>query len=301
MKLNDKLHSTTLRFTLLPSPSAIYHFLLISIVTALQGCAFFTPGPLTASLEKNCVLPADQTNTISGRWTNYPVPIAFFSGSFSGSETGAIIKAADTWNSFFQSSQGLQMVMNYGTSSSPTQSPIADPTTGGSTCSQGITTGTSYKGNVVLYKLSRWPQTYSATAIALTTFCTLPAKPYSKFYMAVIEFNYQTFFASGQRQPDLESIILHEFGHMIGLNHSCENVDRAGVPNCNNSSINPDYLTASMFPVFSFDQTGAGVVRNQLNSNDQGRANCIYQSSSASPTPTSSLAPAQAPKSSLTP
>ena len=283
-QFQDYFHATRKSFGLWLS-------LIISVIF-LHGCAFYSSSnAITPPVEKNCVIPSDQSKTISGRWSTYPIPIAFFSGNFGSGELSAITKAADTWNTFFNSSQSVEQVINYGTSDSPTPSSAINPASGGSVCAQGIIQGSTYRGNVVLYKLTSWPSAYSNSAIALTTFCTLPAQPIPKFYMAIIEFNYQGFFANGTRQPDLESIILHEFGHMIGLNHSCENTTRTGVPNCADPNINSDYLSASMFPAFAFDQTGAGEVRNNLNSNDQGRANCIYQNSVTSTTSTSLVSP----------
>jgi len=228
-------------------------------------------------LVKECVLPQDQTGTISGRWKALAIPIAFHSGSqFDPDEVAAITKAADTWNEFYGASLGLK-VLDYGSASSPRTSSAASPTSS-TLCTSGIVQGSSFTGSVVIYKKGKWPYSSLPKAIALTGFCPVPAKPISNIYMAMMELNYQNFFIEGKQQPDLQSIMLHEFGHLLGLNHSCESGStRAGVPNCTNTNITPDYLIASMFPQFGFDSAGTGEQRRNLQANDQGRGNCLYQ------------------------
>ena len=77
-------------------------------------------------------------------------------------------------------------------------------------------------------------------------------------YMAIMEVNYQSFFVDGRKLPDLQSISLHEFSHLMGLDHSCERINKDGVPNCTNPEMNQDYYRAVMFPIFAFNTTGSG-------------------------------------------
>ena len=97
-----------------------------------------------------------------------------------------------------------------------------------------------------------------------------------------MELNYQNFFVTGKPVPDLQSIITHEMGHLLGLGHSCETDTETGVPNCNESGLPPAYQAALMFPTFTFDSNGNGQIKRDLQSNDEGRANCLYQGISAS-------------------
>lgn len=250
--------------------------LLLLFCTACfcTACALYNPsGGVT--VVKTCSIPADQTGTLSGRWPITPIPIAFAAGAFNSSETSAITAAADSWNQFFNAASNIT-TLNYGTSTAPNSSAVPDPSQTGSFCANGILQGSNYNGNVVLYKLSRWPASYPPTAIALTRFCSTTGSPYNRFNMAIIEFNYQDFFISGTKQPDMQSIILHELGHLHGLNHSCEGTTKTGTPNCNDPNLNPDYQTASMYPAFGFDQNGTGEQRRSLGTNDESRANCLY-------------------------
>ena len=260
-------------------PVAEFARLLASLVfTAFAtACALGTDsgGP---PLVTTCTVPTDQSGTISGHWNVTPIPIALHQGDFQASEVSAITGAADTWNTFYTATQNLK-TLDYGTDpSNPRVSTAAKPS---ALCASGIVQGSQFSGQVMVYKQGTWPYPNLPNAIALTSFCPLPATPIASFYMAIMEVNYQNFFVQGKKLPDLQSIFLHEFGHLHGLNHSCESFQKTGTPNCNDPNLNPDYLAASMFPVFGFDQLGNGEQKRSLASNDQGRANCLYTGTTA--------------------
>ena len=75
-------------------------------------------------------------------------------------------------------------------------------------------------------------------------------------------------------------IFIHELGHLAGLNHSCEAKDKDGFPNCTAANIKQEYLFAVMFPIVVFSNNIDGEKRRQLQSNDQGRMNCVYDKTS---------------------
>jgi hypothetical protein len=265
--------------------------ILLALIALTSSCAL-SGGGTGQTYTKTCSIPSDQTGTISGHWGIVPVPLAVHSGDFSTTETAAITSAANSWNAFMTDSKTFNVFSYGGNAASPTTSTNADPATGGTLCSQGIVQGgTSFTGNVIIYKKATWPSTYPASAIALTSFCTTTAtttitntannstttspNSYPGFFMAIMEINYQDFFTTSE-VPDIQSIVLHELGHVLGLNHSCENFSETGMPLCTTSGLNPLYLSASMYPVFSFASNGAGQVKRSLNTNDEERANCLY-------------------------
>ena len=250
---------------------------LMSLLAGLlSACSPFPEGS-TFTVTTECILPTDQEGTLSGRWKALPIPLALEAedgGGFPASQVEPIIAAADQWNTHFEAVIG-QKVFDYGESTSAVRTFTASKPT--SVCSEGILSGTNFTGNVEIYLHQTWPYSNLKNVIALTTFCPTTATPFNNIYMAIMEANYQDFFSDGKKIPDLESIFVHELGHLLGVGHSCSTKDEEGFPDCSSETMDPLYEQAVMFPSFGFDSFGAGEVRSILNENDQGRANCLYE------------------------
>jgi hypothetical protein len=254
--------------------------LLVACLLAVagSGCAL-SLGKEGASVVKTCVLPTDQRATLAGKWKITPIPIAFHQGDFSSDEITQMTTAADTWNAFFAASQGISQVLDYGASGNVRLSTQPVPT---DACTIGLLQGNTFTGNVVVYKQATWPHTGASSTMALTSFCTRSATPVPAMYMAYMELNYQGFFREGLKQPDIQTIITHEFGHLLGLFHSCDKGSTTtGKPNCDSSGLDPAYQAAVMFPTFGFNSDLSGERKRELKDNDQGRANCLYTATDA--------------------
>lgn len=228
-----------------------------------------------------CSVNADQASTFEGRWDSLrtagtSVPIAFHTGDFTSAEMTSIVTAAQTWNQFFNASMGTTYI-DYGSESSPRTSSI---TKGSHSCADDssiLNDSGGFTSPVVIYKDLTWPADLATAAIAVTTFCTNNTPTIHTLTYAFIEINYQSFFDSAQYQPDLQSVVLHEFGHMAGLYHSC-GTGLGTNPDCDATGIESDYLSAVMYPNFTFSPTTyLGNVNRELQPNDEGRANCLYQ------------------------
>lgn len=223
-----------------------------------------------------CVLSDGQTNTLLGRWSSTPIKVSIHGGGeFNASDIAAVQAAGATWNSFFSASKGLSVFdMGPGGSGYTSTSVQNSPACG---------SGTIADGTVIYKRPSSW--TKSTAAVAVTTTCYTPANNggLATIYNAIMELNYVNFFtAASGHFPDLQSIVTHELGHLMGLDHSCGPLNR---PNQSKSYMAcPDYnadpnnplISTMMFPQVFFDQTGAGEVKRALTENDEGRANCLY-------------------------
>jgi hypothetical protein len=226
----------------------------------------------TASAITSCVLASDQTGTIQGHWPVTPIPVAVQQGQFTSTELTKLRNAVDTWNSFYSETKGFPL-LDAGQASGLQEVNQTKPTFN-SLCQSSIASTEGFSGKVVLYKVTSWP--YSNDIIGLTTQCPISGTPYRKFYMAMLELNFRDYWVTGGRQPDLESIVLHELGHLLGLDHSCSSQSKDGVPGCSDEDLNPDYAAAIMYPSISF-KGNYGEERRTLETNDQERANCLYE------------------------
>ncbi len=226
----------------------------------------------------SCTFAPDQSATFIGTWQRARVPVAV-TQDFSANEKTIIAQAFDVWNSHYQAAGGFQ-AFDYGgsaanfrvvtRSTSPTQDQLCAD-------SNRIidAAGTAYTGTVVIYKKGAdWA--YGNQVLALTTSCatvtgTGQLRPFKN---AMIELNYKDFYGTGQDRPNLLATVGHEIGHFGGLNHTCEpGSTTAGIPNCL-AQLPIDYVRALMFPVVSLNNPVTAI-----NSNDQGRGNCLFSGS----------------------
>jgi hypothetical protein len=95
-----------------------------------------------------------------------------------------------------------------------------------------------------------------------------------KIRNASILLNFDYFNKPGALQVDLESLLLHELGHVLGLLHSCngsthDSFDATTSPACAHAP--KEFVEAAMFPYLR-----KGAIRREIQQNDLDRINCFY-------------------------
>lgn len=238
-----------------------------SLILAVLLFAGLACAPATEDISKECVINSDQSSLFKGHWAARPVPLAVEAVDFSASELTELQAAIGKWNDFFDASKGFKLYLSG-------SSPLATVSSGGSrvtkatVCSQSIVSPSGFSNSIKIYKTrSGW--SYGSQVMALTSLCPVskPNTQYRQFVAAVMEINYQNYFVSGSPMPDLQSIVVHELGHILGLDHSCNGTGCTSAPD--------NYRDAVMYPALGFDGI-YGRVKRDVSTNDQERANCLY-------------------------
>ncbi len=231
------------------------------------ACLVFSLGcgaqqKIAEKLYTECVVSSEQSSTLRGKWSARPIPLAVQPLDFSTQEESALINAVDTWNSFFKASKGFSLYVDLVKQSSTRAS-------ASTICNSNMVTSSGFSGRISIQKNSTsW--SYGADVMALTTTCPIisPNSERPLFISGLVEINAVNFFAPGKPLPDIETVLVHELGHLLGLGHSCEGAGCTNAPR--------EFLDAVMYPSAPFSQ-GRATVRRDLGKNDQERANCLYE------------------------
>lgn len=241
----------------------------------------------------SCSLPKDQgVGSLHGQWASLPVSIVFdkdFYVANNGDAMPSLRNAVGTWNSWAQlkGHSGAYSIKNDGTGTSAGLDipPLSD-------CSQASYSA-SLSGTVGIWKITGEGYHANQRAACGTNSDGTPGKLLAngvqgqtdwiiqsgRIVGASILLNFADYNSPGQQAIDVESLLLHELGHVLGLLHSCNgssgtSTDSTTAPACivgGSVAVGPQYANAVMFPFLQVAQ-----LRRNLTQNDLSRVNCLY-------------------------
>lgn len=230
-----------------------------------------------------CHIPGDQgAGSLYSTWASLPIRVVLdrdFYVTDSGAQALAIKRAIDTWNTW-----GALKGLTVFTIASDGEGvnggvyiPQFNDTQG---CSQSLFSNVYTDGTVGIWKVRHGGDGRNTRGSG-TSACTLldvgnQGKTDWVIYNghtsgASILLNFDNYNVPGKDSVDIESLALHELGHVVGLLHSCKSFagDATTSPDCSVAS--SKYLEAVMFPALRATQ-----LRRRLTSNDYDRVNCLY-------------------------
>lgn len=246
------------------------------------GTGISNPDESLVSDKTSCDLPKSQgADSFAGSWNSIPVPIAFdndFYVTNGGSALESLKAAVSSWNSWagYKGKQALSLNSDgSGVTAGRTIPTLTD-------CVQ-----TSYT-SAVTDVVGIWKISSSGLHANQRDSCGTNGKLLATGVQGQTEWvisgghitgasillNFEGFNAPGKVSIDVESLLLHELGHVLGLLHSCNpgsGSDSTSSPSCDSPNTPNSFKIAVMHPFLS-----SGQKRRTLGQNDFNRINCLY-------------------------
>jgi hypothetical protein len=233
-----------------------------------------------------CVLPSDQgEGSFMASWASLPISVVIdkdFYVTDGGLQAYAIKNAINTWNAW-GSLRGFTVFNLTEDGTGVTAGRVIPPLADNLGCQQSIFTDYANDGVVGIWKIRSGgdgrnnrgscnlfePDATTGVGAQGQTDWVVTDGHTTK---ASILLNFVDYNVPGKETVDLESLALHELGHVLGLLHSCNPnpaSDGTSSPLC--SAAPSKYIEAVMFPFLGNSQ-----LRRKLKQNDYDRVNCLY-------------------------
>jgi hypothetical protein len=262
-----KFRSNPLR-ALVPIASLAVSASLLAVSAAdLAGCgAGAGDFDSEAVISEGCHVASDQRGSFMAKVKGLPLHIQADSG-FTSEERAGIARAVATWNAFGQAQVGGDY-FTLAFVDLPSSRHSADP----KDCS-GSDWGTADTFSIVRETSeSRWNR-------ELQFGNSIPAATLRCFSHSRVAHQVILTYTRIIDPLQLESIVLHELGHSIGLDHSCTSDDSSPkYRSCDGLDETHPYHLAVMYPTLRARSrpTGEPEIKEALMDNDELRASCLY-------------------------
>lgn len=240
----------------------------------------------------NCALPKDQgKGSLHGQWASLPIPVVFdrdFYVADNGEVVPSLRSALATWNGW-ASLRGMQAfsLKNDGSGLSAGRDipELTDCAQASYSSSVADMVGV-WKINGAGFHRNQRPScgvNPDGTPGKILPFAVQGQTDWiiqgGRIVGASILLNFEDYNSPGKQRIDVESLLLHEMGHVLGLLHSCNGSGGGGIdsttsPACftgGSLTAPTQYTSAVMFPFLEVAQE-----RRQLKQNDYSRINCLY-------------------------
>jgi hypothetical protein len=213
-----------------------------------------------------CVITGDQADSFFVRVRHFPIKVIVDS-EFSGGQREEIAKALESWNELGRRSLGFELF------AAPEIEGLPGVATAREYCKQDKER--IQPGLLIAREDSprRWRELkVGDDARGVTRRCLMGDATNETRQLVVIN-------TAETDSRQVRGVVLHELGHVLGLNHSCAGPKSAGAAfrACDGLKTSHPYREAVMYP--SFTPIGHGSFfdfRDELRANDIERAYCLY-------------------------